>query len=135
MISLATNKIDFKRGWSNKALQAFKEGKDNLCLMFFSVGLIESGFKKYGEYAGVERWYLADTEIFILVNTNNFTWGFDNQCPYPIRESKDFFDIIRRVWAERTRPVGQRLVQDHRFDGIEFGDPILGLMTHGFHSY
>lgn len=106
MISLATNKIDFKRGWSNKALKAFKEGKDNLCLMYFSVGLIESGFKKHGEYAGVERWYLADTEIFILVNMNTATWGFDNQCPYPISESKDFFEIIRRVWAERTKPVG-----------------------------
>jgi hypothetical protein len=105
MISLATNKIDFKRGWSDKSLQAFKGGKDNLCLMYFSVGLIESSFRKYGEYAGVERWYLADTEIFILVNMNNATWGFDNQCSYPIRESKDFFEIIRRVWAERTKPV------------------------------
>jgi hypothetical protein len=106
MISLATNKIDFKRGWSDKALDAFKEGKENMCLMYFSVGLIESGFKKYGEYAGVERWYLANTEIFILVNMNTATWGFDYQYPYHIRESKDFFDIIRKVWVERAKPVG-----------------------------
>lgn len=103
MISLATNKINFKRGWSDKTLKAFQEGKENLCLMYFSVGLIESGFKKYGEYAGVERWYLADTDIYILVNTNTATWGFDNQCPYLIRDSKNFFDIIRKVWSRSTR--------------------------------
>ena len=84
MILLATNKIDFKRGWSDRSLKAFQEGKDNVCLMYFSVGLIESGFKKHGEYAGVERWYLADTDIYLLVNTNNATWGFDNQCPTAI---------------------------------------------------
>lgn len=106
MISLATKKIDFKRGWSEKALKAFQEDKENMCIMFFSVGLIESGFKKYGEYAGVERWYLADTDIFILVNMNTASWGFDSQFPYSIRESKDFFDIIRRVWVERTKPFG-----------------------------
>ena len=70
--------------------------------MYFCVGLIESGFKKYGEYAGLERWYLADTDIYILVNMNNATWGFDNQCPYFMRDAKDFFEIIREVWAERT---------------------------------
>jgi hypothetical protein len=103
MILLATNKIDFKRGWSDRSLKAFQEGKDNVCLMYFSVGLIESGFKKHGEYAGVERWYLADTDIYLLVNTNNATWGFDNQCPTPIKESEQFFGIIRKVWAKRTR--------------------------------
>jgi hypothetical protein len=102
MISIATNKIDFKRGWSDKALKAFKEGQTNKCLMFFCVGLIESGFKKYGDYAGVERWYLADTDIYILVNTNNATWSFDNQCHYFISESQDFFDLIRQEWSKRT---------------------------------
>jgi len=106
MISFATNKIDLKREWSNKAILAFQDGKDNMCLMYFSVGLIESGFKKYGGYAGIERWYLADTDIYILVNTNTATWGFDNQCLHPIRKSEDFFDLIRQVWIERTKPVG-----------------------------
>lgn len=102
-MSIATNKIDYKRRWSDKALKAFEEGKDNVCLMFFSVGLIESGFKKYGEYAGIERWYLSDTDIYILVNTNNSTWGFDGQCPYLINDSNDFFHIIREVWSKRTK--------------------------------
>ena len=105
MISLATNKIDFKRGWSDKALDAFQKGKCNMCLMYFSVGLIESGFEKNGEYAGMERWYLAGTDIYILVNTNTSTWGFNNHSHYLIKDSKDFFDIIRKVWDERTKPV------------------------------
>lgn len=105
MISLATHKTNSKRVWSEKSLEAFQQGRSVMCLMYFSVGLIESGFKKYGEYAGIERWYLADTDIYILVNTNTATWGFNNKCHNPIRESKDFFEIIRRVWAERTKPV------------------------------
>lgn len=104
MISIATNKIDFKRGWSDKALEAFQKGQSNLCLMYFSVGLIESGFKKYGEYAGVERWYLADTDLYILVNHHTTSWGFDNQCHHLIRESENFFEVIREVWAKRTIP-------------------------------
>lgn len=103
MMSIATNKIDFKRGWSDKALKAFQDGQSNNCVMFFCVGLIESGFKKYGDYSGVERWYLAGTDIYILVNTNNATWSFDNQCSYLISESQDFFDIIRQEWSKRTR--------------------------------
>lgn len=106
MISLATHKLNFKRGWTDKALETFQKGKVNMCLMYFCVGLIESGFQKYGEYAGVERWYLADTDIYILVNTNNATWGFDNQCQHSIRDAADFFDMIREVWFERTKPVG-----------------------------
>lgn len=105
-MSIATHKINFKRGWNDKALEVFQEGKMNMCLMYFCVGLIESGFKKYGEYAGVDRWYLADTDIYILVNMNNATWGFDNKCHQSIRDASDFFDLIRKVWVERTKPVG-----------------------------
>ena len=103
MMTIATNKINCKRQWSNMATKAFDEGIDNKCVMYFCIGLIESGFQKDGEYAGVVRWHLKGTTIEVLVNTNNASWGFDNKFPYLIKESFDFFDTIRKVWLRKPK--------------------------------
>jgi hypothetical protein len=95
-------RLDTKRNWNQRALNAFKTDKDNVVIMYFCIGLTESGFKKNGEYAGVERWFLADSSLSILVNTNNATWSFDNQQTYIMRESDDFFEVIRRAWSVLT---------------------------------
>ena len=92
-----------KRVWSSEAKNIIKKQNVEEAFEVFIYGLRESGFRKCGEYAGVERWSLGDTNLIVNINTNNHTFNLMNTKDRSIREVDVFFDLVRAKWTEMIK--------------------------------
>lgn len=98
-----TYKIKGKRVWTDEAIKIISQQEIEKSFETFLDGLRESGFRKRGEYAGVEKWSLGDTKLTVTINPHNYTYKImTSSVEFSIREVEVFFDLIRKYWKDMT---------------------------------
>ena len=99
-----TEKVDGKRVWGFVAdtfiCGYYHENEKEKAISTFKEGLVESGFRECGSFAGVERWALYDTDLIIVLDTNKCCFSVFPEKEVYFHQNHLFFEQVRERWKE-----------------------------------